>query len=204
MTSEHLDNHGRLTDPGWAHLRARLKEAASGGPSLTAAEVQLLDQTIGSLEENIDIRVMATGHDFLVGDSGQVLALTAGDQHYEDSKLRLKMFGWHLVDESIDPESLGDSTWLQEWRWFPRQRPADYEVVVTKTPGGQMAYDWMEPGRHAGAGLGGQSYFAENLGRPQFWMPRDIFENKAPEWAKAKVEPLHTSPAPPLVGNKIS
>lgn len=195
------DHYGQLTDTGWAEVRGRIAAAAKDGNTLQAQDLVDLDKLLGRLEAQMNIRVMAYGYNFLIGNQGLVLGLTAGDQHYEEAKLRLDMSGWHAIDDSIDPKTMGeDNTWLRAWRWCNQSRPGDYEVVVTKTPDGSMALDWLEPGRHRDKGVGERAYYANNLGEAQFWMPRDVFERFAPAWAKSQVAPLNAEPQKPAEG----
>lgn len=192
------DHYGQLTDTGWSEVRARIAAAAKDGSALDAQDLADLDKLLRGLEEQMNIRVMAFGYNFIVGKNGAVLGLTSGDHHYEEAKLSLDMVGWHAIDDSIDPKTMSeDATWLKAWRWCNQTRPEHYEVVVTKTPGGDMAYDWLEPGRHRDKGVGEHAYYANNLGEAQFWMPRETFERLAPDWAKAQVAPLNAEPQKP-------
>lgn len=192
------DHYNRLTDIGWNQLRARIAAAVQTGGSLDAIDMVDLDKVIKALEDQMSIRIMANAYNYLVGERGKVLGLTAGDQFYEPTGLELDMSGWHAIDDSIDPNTIGDdASWLKAWQWCNRSTPANYEVVVTKTPDGNMAYDWLEPGRHRDKGVGEIAYYADNLGTAQFWMPKETFERLAPKWAKDQVAPLNGQPNPP-------
>lgn len=137
----------------------------------------------------MDLHVMSKGYHFFVGADYQVHALTAGDQHYEPTRFKVDMTGWQLQHGVDETEKRGD--WQKNWRPYVQgsqpgfNAPALHEVVVVKTPAGVMSYDWMQV-----AGNHGMAFFSENHGVPHLWMPKDVFEAEAPEWARGSVEPL--------------
>lgn len=57
----------------------------SGSGTITAEEAARLHSTLLQMQENADLMVIAKGYHWLVGNDGKILALTAGDHHYEDS-----------------------------------------------------------------------------------------------------------------------
>lgn len=94
------------------------------------------------------------------------------------------MTGWEVIKDDTHVEG-----WEKHWTFYSKSaEPGLYELVVTKTPAGDLCIDWLEPNAPPF-----RPSFSENLGRPQFWMPLYLFNMHAPGWASANVEPLTKS-----------
>lgn len=175
-------------------LRLRLKEYSALGPTLDLREGQALLEKITldliemntfleRLDEKIDLFVVSRGYDTLVGDEGKVLMLTAGDHHWEDSKLVLNMYGWEMLDNPKEVTS--ESPFEDRWVRMSDATPVHYELCVTKTAGLAYDYDWFEP-----SGFLHYGHFAENKGPVQMWMYAKAFDQLAPSYIKDKIGPV--------------
>lgn len=145
-------------------------------------------ELLKKLGHNMDVMVMSKGYHFIVSvqKGHEVFALTSGDHHYEPTGLNLDMCGWEVCTE--DKNLQAEGSWNRLWKFYvpalsgrAHNQPEIHEVVVTKTPGGVIAYDWLETTRYPN---NTNPFFAENHGSVQFWMTVEEFEKNAPQWAQ--------------------
>ena len=187
------DEYGMLTDAGIDFLLDRLQEGASGGKPLVRGEMDMLYRFMNTVRERINLRVLTQSYSFIVNEKNALLGLTSGDQNWEPIMNGVDMRGWHIIDQSIDPETVASKEFLSSWNWYHKTPPEIYEIVVVKTPGGALDYDWLEPGRSLKKGEHGnenEARFGHNKGTVQFWMSCENFDRYAPEWAKQKLGSL--------------
>lgn len=164
-----------------SHMSLMLVFDNFADPEHKEPHLQYIYDLLKRLDDKLDVPAFDAGHNFLVGNKGKVLALVGGDHNYTPTKLKLDMFGWQMVDKSIDPQTA--EGWLSNWQWCAQTQPDPFDLVVVKYPDGTMEVDWMEPGRffkdHPGA-----AHYSCNYGTPQFWMPVMTFLESAPKWAQ--------------------
>lgn len=102
-----------------------------------------------------------------------------------------------LVDFQIGCYQAEDKTvnndWNVHWRSATEDPPALYEKVIVKTLDNKMSVDWLEPFPSVDAHLRQVQVFSENFGVPHVWMPKDVWDNVAPQWAKNELIPEHIS-----------
>jgi hypothetical protein len=177
----------RLFNEAMARTAQRLEGVNTGlidkGSEL--ADLAELHGVLQRLSNNMDVLVMSKGYNFIVSvqKGHEVYALTAGDYNYEATGLKLDMTGWEVTPE---PDQLKADDWNRLWKFYNAplsgrvdNHPEILEVVVTKTAGGVIAYDWLESGRYP---HNQYAYFAANHGPVQYWMTVEEFEQNAPEW----------------------
>lgn len=192
VDSKIYDAKGRLDEHGLSFLLDRLDEGAGGGQPLNRGEMNLLSGMLHELQKRIDLHAMMHASSFLMGGQGVLYSKAPKQDQWKPVMRNVGMIGWHLIDKSIDPEQISDLEWIRAWRWYHKTAPAICELVVVKTPDGEMDYDWLEPGRRRSESSEHENiaFFAENKGETQFWMPYEDFQRLAPLWAKEKLGQL--------------